>query len=164
MVLYTLTTTNQSGLAMVVLIEYGLMCGRNALFNSFILEGWASPSLLSWRWPWNVAGFWPCQSQPGTCKAGSPSKQDFLTKAIQTTVYDCIRKCVHVSNDFPVQPAQPETPKAGSPSELSLFDKDIQTVVHDLIRRLLSQGVAIPSSFSFCRIGGHLLHVLYYSV
>ena len=144
MVLYTLTTTNQSGFAMVVRIEpwHGLMCGRNALFNSFIMEGWASPFLLSWRWPWNVAGFWPCQSQPGACKAGSPSKPDFLTKAIQTTVNDCIRKCAHISNDFPVQPAQPsqpETPKAGSPSKLSLLVKVIQTVVYDCIRKLSSE-------------------------
>ena len=66
----------------------------------------ASPSLLSWRWPWHVSGVWPCQSQPGTPKAGSPSKPDFLTKVIQTEVYDCIRKCAHISNDFPVQPAR----------------------------------------------------------
>ena len=27
-----------------------------------------------------------------------------------------------------------------------------------------SQGVAIPNSYSFCRIGGHFLYVLYYNV
>ena len=136
MVLYTLTTAN------IIEPWHGLLCGPNALWNGFNTEERTSPSLLSWRWPWNVSGFWPCQSLPGTPKAGSPSKPDFLTKVIQIAVYDCIRKCAQISNDFtvqPAQPAQPETPKVGSPSKISLLVKVIQTVVYDCIRTLSSE-------------------------
>jgi len=63
------------------------------------------------------------------------SKLDLLTKVIQTVVYDCIRNCAHISNEFPVQPAKPGTPKAGSPSILGLLAKVIQTVVYGCIRK-----------------------------
>ena len=46
--------------------------------------------------------------------------------------------------------------KSGYPIHCSFFKGDGHLLN-------LSQGVAIPSRFSFWRMGGHILHVLYYS-